>query len=115
MPHKEINYDERISERLDLALQILLLDHEGETINISASGVYFEVITKRREAFFPGTIAAVQINVAITTPGLEGRGIKIKGNGFIVRNEIKDVTVRGNRLGVALKFDEKLNILIDEP
>ena len=69
MPYKEIYYDKRINERMALALQILLLDHEGETINISASGVYFEVITKKREAFFPGTIVAVQINMVITTPG----------------------------------------------
>jgi hypothetical protein len=102
-----------VNERLDLALQIFLLDHEGETKNISASGVSFEVITKNRKAFFPGTIIEVKINVAITTPGLEGRGIEIMGSGFVVRNEIKDVTVRGNRIGVALKFDKKISILVD--
>ncbi len=113
MPYKEIYYERRINERLDLASQILLLDHEGEIKNISASGVYFEVITKKREAFFPGTIIAIQIIMVITTPGLEGRGIRIKGSGFVVRSEIKDVSVRGSRLGVALKFDEKLNIVVD--
>ncbi len=113
MQHKEIYNDKRLNERLNLALQISLIDHKGETENISASGVYFEVITKKREAFFPGTIIAVQINVIITTPGLEGRGIKITGRGFVVRNDIKDVTLRGDRLGIALKFDEKLNILVD--
>ena len=111
--YKEIYYDKRINERLDLALQILLLDHEGETKNISASGVYFEVITKKQGTFIPGTKITVQINVVITTPGLDGSGIKIKGSGFIVRSETKDVTVRGNRLGVALRFDEKLDIVVD--
>ncbi len=115
MPQKDIFNDKRINERLNFTLQILLFDHKGETKNISASGVYFEVFTKKREAFFPGTIIAVQINLLITTPGLEGRGVKITGSGFVVRNEIKDVTSRGNRLGVALKFDEKLNILVDYP
>jgi len=109
----KIYNDKRLNERLNLALQILLIDHKGETKNISASGVYFEVITNKREAFFPGTIITVQIGVVITTPGLEGRGIKFTGRGFVLRNDIKDVTSRGNRLGIALKFDEKLNILVD--
>ncbi len=113
MSHKKIYCNKRVNERLDLALQILLLDHEGETKNISASGVYFEVITKNRKAFFPGTIIEVKINVLITTPGLEGRGIEIMGSGFVVRNEIKAVTVCGNRIGVALKFDKKISILVD--
>jgi hypothetical protein len=111
--HKETYNDKRLNERLNLALQILLIDHKGETKNISASGVYFEVITKNRDAFFPGTIITVQIGLVITTPGLEGRGVKITGRGFVVRNDIKDVTSRGNRLGIALKFDEKLDILVD--
>ncbi len=115
MQQIDIYNDKRINERLNFTLQILLFDHKGETKNISASGVYFEVFTKNREAFIPGKIIAVQINLLISTPGLEGSGIKITGSGFVVRNEIKDVTSRGNRLGVALKFDEKLNILVDYP
>ncbi len=113
MPNKEIHYDKRINERLDLTLQILLLGYEGETKNISASGVYFEVITRNQKPFFPGTNIEVKINIVITTPGLEGRGIEIMGSGFVVRNETKDCTVQGNKLGVALKFDDKLNILVD--
>ena len=113
MSHKDIYNDKRINERLNLGLQILLLNHEGKTKNISASGVYFEIVTKKREPFFPGTAITVQINLVITSPGLEARGLKIMGSGFVVRNEIKDVTVRGNRLGVALKFYKKLNIVID--
>lgn len=112
MRQKENIYDKRVNERLEFVLQIFLLDHEGETKNISASGVYFEVITKRLETFFPGTTIAVQINLTITTPGLEVREIKMLGSGFVLRNEIMDVTVRGNRVGVALKFSEKLNISV---
>ncbi len=125
MNAKEKHYDRRHSERkgnarrscerLNCSFEILIPGHNGKTVNVSASGVYFEVFTKKREVFFPGTIIAVQINLLISTPGLEGSGIKITGSGFVVRNEIKDVTSRGNRLGVALKFDEKLNILVDYP
>ncbi len=106
MTHKENFHDKRINERMVLSTQIMLLNHEGEIKNISASGVYFEVITKKREAFFPGTIIAIQIIMVITTPGLEGRGIRIKGSGFVVRSEVKDITALGHRVGVALRFDE---------
>ncbi len=115
MAYKKKFNDKRINERMSLASRILLLDYEGEIKNISAGGVYFEIITQKKGAFFPGTILPVQINVVITTPGLAGKGIKIKGNGFVVRSEIKGVTGLGNRLGVALKFDKKLNIVIDGP
>ena len=36
------------------------------------------------------------------------------GQGTILRNDIKDVTSDGNRLGVALEFKEKLEISIDK-
>ncbi len=114
MIYKEIYNDKRRNERLSFALQISLLDHEGETKDISANGVYFEVFTKKREIFFPGTIIAVQINLIITTAGMEGEGIKIMGNGVVVRNDNKGATVRGSRLGVAMKFNEKLSILVEE-
>ncbi len=115
MVYKKKFNDKRINERMSLTSRILLLDYDGEIKNISADGVYFEIITKKTEAFFPGTILPDQINVVITTPGLAGKGIKIKGSGFVVRNEIKGVTRLGSRLGVALKFDGKLNIVIDGP
>ena len=103
----------RVSERLDLALQIMLPGQKGETINISATGVYFEVITNDIEAFSPGTIIPIQINASATTPGFEPRDIKLKGDGYIVRNDIKDVTSRGDRLGVAMEFRGKLDLQMD--
>jgi hypothetical protein len=103
----------RVSERLDLELQITIPGQRGETINISATGVYFEVITDNIDAFSPGTIIPVQIKASTTTPGFEKRDICLKGKGSVVRNDIKDITRHGNRLGVALEFKEKLDLTMD--
>jgi hypothetical protein len=108
---KEPDSDKRNNERMDLSFAISLPGQDGETKNISASGVYFEVITGDIEAFAPGTITSIQIAATTSTPGFEERNIKLKGEGRIVRNNIKDVTTQGNRLGIALEFKNKLNIL----
>ena len=102
--------DTRASERLDLAFQIMLNGHVCETINISATGVYFEVITDDIEAFSPGITIPIQIKAFTTTKGSEPRYINLKGNGSIVRNDIKNITRHGNRLGVAMEFKEKLDL-----
>ena len=110
MTATESDSSKRVSERLDLALHIMLPGQKGEIINISATGVYFEVITKDIEAFSPGTIIPIQIKASATTPGSETRDINLKGKGSVVRNDIKNVTGHGNRLGVALEFKEKLDL-----
>jgi hypothetical protein len=103
----------RVSKRMDRALLILLPDQEGEIINISASGVYFEVITSDIKAFPLGKTIPIEINAATFTPGLEERDVRLKGKGSVVRNDIKDVTRRGNRLRVALEFKEKFDIFLN--
>ncbi|MGR3302998.1 MAG: PilZ domain-containing protein [Candidatus Scalindua sp.] len=113
MQVKEKDSDKRNNERIDLSFLISLPDQNGTTKNISASGVYFEVITNDIEAFAPGTIIQIQITAITTTPGFEERKIRLKGEGCIVRNNIEDVTTHGNRLGVALEFKDKLNIISD--
>ncbi len=110
MTSTEKDSNKRVSERLDLAIQITIPGQKGETINISATGVYLEVITKDIEAFSPGTIIPVQIKTSATTPGFETREINLKGKGTVVRYDIKDVTNHGNRLGVAMEFKEKLDL-----
>jgi hypothetical protein len=87
--------------------------HKGETINISAAGVYFEVITNDIEAFSPGTTIPIEIEASAITPGFETRDINLKGSGSVVRNDIKDFTSHGTRLGVAMKFDDKLDLQMD--
>lgn len=114
MPVKESDSNRRNNERLNLALQISLSDKNGKTINISAGGVYFEVITDDIDAFAPGTTVPIQIIANTTTPGFEERKVRLSGRGSVVRNCVKDVTSRGNRLGIALEFKDKLDILPNE-
>ena len=106
----EKDSEHRITERMDLALQISVPGQEGKTINISASGVYFEIVTNDMSAYSPGTSMPIEINAVTNTPGCEERNVKLKGQGFIVRNDIKDITSQGNRLGVALEFKDKFDI-----
>jgi hypothetical protein len=104
--------DRRVDIRQDLSLQITSLGHKGETKNISATGVYFEVLTNDIEAFFPGRTIPIQINASPITPGFKARDINLKGYGAVVRNDIKDVVPHGHRLGIAVKFKEKLDLKI---
>ncbi len=105
----------RTTERMDLALQISVPGQEGKTVNISASGVYFEVVTADMYAFAPGTIMPIEINAVTSTPGCDERNVKLQGNGFVVRNDIKNVSSHGNRLGVALEFKDKFDISLGNP
>ncbi len=110
MQIEEKDSNRRVDERLDLSLQILLNDQDGKTINVSATGVFFEVITDDIHAFSPGTEIPIQITADTTTPGSSTRKIKLNGNGIIIRNNIKNITSRGNQMCVAVEFKGKLNI-----
>jgi len=95
--------------RLDSSFEASLLDHNGKTVNVSASGVYFEVITNDMEAFPLGTTIPLQINaVTHTYEGREGT-LKITGRGKVIRNCIIENPDHANSLGVALEFTEKLH------
>ena len=37
--------------------------------------------------------------------------LRLSGNGCVVRSDIREVTNRGNRLCIALKFNDALNII----
>jgi len=105
--------EHRGSERMALELQVLLHDLEGKTVNISSNGVYLEVITKDLEAFALGSAIPIEINTVTSTPGLEKRDIRLKGKGFVTRHDVKGVTGHGNRLGVALEFRDRLEVLMN--
>ena len=95
--------------RLDSSFEASLLDHNGKTVNVSASGVYFEVITNDMEAFPLGTTIPLQINaVTHTYEGREGT-LKITGRGKVIRNCIIENPDHANSLGVAVEFTEKLH------
>lgn len=113
MPAGKKVTNKRLNTRLDRSLQISLLDQAGKTVNISSSGVYLEIITDDIHSFVPGTKLPIQINAAPTTPGRKGKGIQLEGEALVIRSDIKDVTDRGNRLGIALEFRNKLHIVPD--
>ena len=107
---KEKDDDRRTDRRIELPLEISLYDNSGKAINISATGVYFEVITDDIEAFSPGAAIPIQITASASTPGTGERNIKLNGNGTVIRSKIKNVTSHGNEIGVAVQFNEHLNI-----
>ncbi len=105
--------EHRTTTRMDLALQISVPGQEGKIINISASGAYFEVVTSDMNAFSPGTTMPIEINAVTNTPGCGERNVKLKGQGLVVRSDVKHATGCSSRLGVALEFKDRLEILMN--
>ena len=102
----------RRNERLNLSFEVLIPDQDGKATNVSASGVYFEVITNDMEAFSLGTTIPLQINTVTNTPGSRERKIKLSGRGTVIRNCIIENPDHDNRLGVALEFTDELNVVL---
>ncbi len=98
--------------RLNLSFEVSLPGQDGKTINVSASGVYFEVITNDREAFSPGTTIPLQINTVTNLPEDRERKHKLIGRGTVIRNCIIENPEHDNTLGVSLEFTEKLNFWV---
>ncbi len=103
----------RSNIRLDRSFEVSVLDYNGKTVNVSASGVFFEVITNDMEAFSPGTTIPLQINAITNTPEDRERKYKLSGRGTVIRNYIIENQDRANCLGVALEFIEKLKTEMD--
>ncbi len=102
--------DRRIEDRIELPLQISLYDQSGKAINISATGVYFEVITDDIEAFAPGATVPIRITVDTLTLGKGSGKVKLSGNGTVIRSDVKNVTSHGIEIGVAMQFIDRLDI-----
>lgn len=100
----------RRNERLNLSFEISLADQNVKTINVSSSGVYFEVAIKDMEDFSPGTIIPLQINTVSSTSEYRERKLKFSGRGTVIRNCINENLDLYSRMGVALEFAETLNI-----
>ena len=109
MMTEESDSESRLNQRLNLSFDISLPDQKGKTINISASGVYFEVITDDIDAFAPGSVIPLQISAVDTNK----RELNLSGEGLIIREDIKEKSADGNRLCVAVQFTEKLNVNMD--
>ncbi len=93
--------------RLSRSFGISLQDHNGKIINVSTSGVYFEVTTNDTEAFSLGATVPLQIKaVTHLYDGMDEKYL-IVGSGKVVRNCMIEDPDHVNRLGVALEFTEK--------
>jgi len=109
MPTDELDSNKRHNQRLNLSFDISLPQKKGKTINVSATGVYFEVITDDVDSFSPGSIIPLQISAIDTNE----RTLNLSGEGLIIREDIKETTSDGNRVCVAVQFTEKLNVNVD--
>ncbi len=104
----------RRNERVNLSFEISLPDRDGKTINVSASGVCLEVALKDKEAFSPGTTIPLQINTDTVTPGSQESKHKLSGKGTVIRNWVIENPDSENRLCVALEFQERLNVELND-
>ncbi|MDV5166584.1 MAG: hypothetical protein R2568_07525 [Candidatus Scalindua sp.] len=99
----------RSNLRFNSSFKASILDNNGKTVNVSASGVYFEVITYDIEAFSPETTIPLQINAVTRT--YEGRSgtVIISGRGKVIRSSVIRNQSDTYSLGVAVEFTEKLD------
>ncbi len=101
----------RLNRSFDIS--ILDLDHKGRVVNVSASGVYFEVRTNDTKAFSIGTTIPLQINtVSHSFDGVDENFI-ISGRGKVIRSSIIENPDNVNSLRVALEFTETLDTKLD--
>lgn len=101
----------RRNERLNLSFEISLANQDVQTINVSSSGVYFEVAIEDTKDFIPGTTIPLRINTVANTSEYQERKLKFGGRGRVVRNCIVENLDLSGRLGVALEITETLNIV----
>ncbi len=108
------NFEEKRSyKRLDLVLPISLHSHEGKSGNISNSGVYLEMTTDNAEDFSKGKMMEFEVTAKTSKVGFESRVLGLSTKGVIVRADKVATRNHGTRLGIALEFNEKLEIKTD--
>ena len=110
-----MNNERRVFARLKRSLPITLLDSEVKSKNISPEGVYFEVTTKDIENYSPGKVIKIEIEVVECTNsqfGLPVRTYRLIGFGEVVRIGEIDINSHDKKLGVVLKFSEKLKVCV---
>jgi hypothetical protein len=126
--HNERRHDSRrcnprrSNARLNHSFNVSILDFDGKTVNsyvgktvnISARGVYLEVITNDKEVLPPGTTTPLQINAVTNTSDGREKKFKLRGRGTVIWNCIIGHLDHANSLGVALEFTEKLDAELDD-
>ncbi len=103
-------FDRRANKRFDLSLGLSLYDRNVKTKNISATGVYFEVLSDGIDSFSLGSTISFLITGEVTTEGLSTIKINFYGNGIIIRSNTGNITSDSNLLGIAVEFVERLYI-----
>lgn len=106
MQIKESDPDKRLNQRQNLSFDISLPEQKGKTINISATGVYFEVVTDKIDTFVPGEKIPLQISAIDSNK----RKLNLSGEGLVIREEIKESSGAASRLCIAAQFTKKLNV-----
>ncbi len=113
--------EKRFDKRLEISLPIRLLDDKVISKNISPGGIYFEVITDDIEKYSPGEIITIEITASTSTHEISSQIIKLTGIGVITRIDklfsnpaflLSCESRRGEKLGVALKFSNKLELSV---
>ena len=107
----DITMNERRShKRLELVLPITLHSHKGKSENISNGGVYLEMAIDDTDKFIKGKMMEFEVTAKTFKIGIENRILGLATKGVIVRAD--KFTARNNetRLGIALEFNEKLEI-----
>ena len=99
--------------RLNSSFKASVLDHNGKTVNVSASGVYFEVVTDDVESFSTGTTIPLQINAVTRTHDGQSGTYIISGRGKVIRSSVIKKQDGDYSLGVAVEFTGKLDTKVD--
>ncbi len=104
----------RRNQRVNATLEISLPNQiKGRTINVSAKGVSFEVITDDINAFRPGTIIPLEITTANITHESKLKKLRLSGIGLIISREVaEETTAGGNRLNIAVQLKDKLRFWV---
>ncbi len=102
--------ERRAEKRLSLSLPIILIDQKVKSKNISPGGVYFEVITNDTKIYFPGKTIEIEVLANTSRPEIPNRIVRLTGVGMVVRSNEMEIINDSKRLGIALKFGEKLRI-----
>ena len=104
--------EKRFDKRLEISLPIRLLDDKVISKNISPGGIYFEVVTDDIEKYSPGKPTKVEITASTSTHEISDQIVKLTGIGVVTRTDKLFSDRHGEKLGVALKFSEKLELTV---
>ncbi len=104
--------EKRFDKRLEISLPIRLFDDKVISKNVSPGGIYFEVITDDIEKYSPGRIITIEITASTSTHEISNQIIRLTGIGMITRIDKLFSEPNNGKLGVALKFSNKLELSV---